>query len=473
MPTVKVPIFEPIYTNVDNSELNEQNFRVVDGYRTEAGGTTSRPGSSALFNANTSEGFGVDGLLMWPEKNVVMAAGGGEIYQLTNTSNTPQVTSLTNGTPLLNTNVPVSIVTDGTYCYFANGGRIVYTAKDGTPAYIPDPDAPTAVTHLAYLDGYLLAIDGSNKFYWCDVNAGLSWNALSFASASGSSDNIVALKVFNREVYLIGQRSVETWENDGTTPFIRVPGGFIESGCCAPYSVVTDENNVYWLDEARRLVRFNGKTVERLSTKFDRELQSLSFVNDAVVFKIVLDGYVFFVFQFRIANKTLVYNQTSDDWGQWGTWSLEEASYDRWIGSSYVYAEQWGYHLIGRRDRRVIAELSSSYTDDDGDVIAVDRLTGHLDFGTSKTKQSNELRFRARRGQGLSSRTPKITLRYKIDNRNWSNWKEFSLGKVGEYDLILRDTRRNIFRTKQYQFRATDGVQIVFSNAEEDVEVLR
>ena len=64
-------------------------------------------------------------------------------------------------------------------------------------------------------------------------------------------------------------------------------------------------------------------------------------------------------------------------------------------------------------------------------------------------------------------------LRYKIDNRDWSNIKEFSLGNVGEYNLILRDLRRKMFRTIQYEFSATDAVDLVFSQAEEDIEVLR
>jgi len=117
--------------------------------------------------------------------------------------------------------------------------------------------------------------------------------------------------------------------------------------------------------------------------------------------------------------------------------------------------------------------MSRDYVTDDEDLIRLARTTGHIDFGTSKTKLSNEMRFRAKRGQGLGGRTPKLMLRYRTDNRAWSNLKEFSLGNVGEYDLILRDHRRKIFRTIQYEFTATDAVDVVFSQAEEDVEVLR
>lgn len=473
MPTVPVPLFQPVQRQADVVELNEENYAVYDGYRTASGGTTSRPGSKSLFTGNAATGIGIDGLHYWPEKSAVFAAGGGEVYQLSYVSNTPIITALTAGTPLLNTGTPVSFANDGTNVYVCNGGRIVYTPLSGTPAYINDPDAPTSATQIAYLDGYILAIDQTNKFYWSDVNAGTSWTSTSFASAAGSSDFNVALKVFNREIYLLGQKSIEVWENDGTTPFTRIPGGFIESGCSAAFSVLADENYLYWLDDNRRLVRFTGKSIERLSTKYDREFQRLARVSDCIAYKIPIDGYVFFVFTFPFDNKTFVYNQTVDDWSEWGAWDYPTALYNRYIGNCYTYAEKWGLHLIGRKDKRIVSQISRSYYQDDTDVIRVSRTTGHIDNGTLKTKRCDELRFRAKRGAGLSSGTPKIMIRYKLDNQRWSNVAEFSLGNVGEYDIVVRDRRRSIYKTKQYEFSATDAVDIVFSGAEEDIEVLR
>lgn len=474
MPTVKLPIFESVMKGVDGIELTDENFSLVDGYRTINGGTTNRFGSKKKFIASSASGFGFDAMFYWAEKDCVIAVGGGEVYQLTYVSNTPVITSLTSGVTLLGQNKPTSITVDGTNFYAANGGQIVYGTPGGVPAYIADPDAPTAVSHVEFLDGYILAIDpAQNRFYWSDVNAGASWSSLSFASAAGSPDLVTSLKVLNREIYLFGQRSIEVWENDGNTPFSRIPGGFIQSGCSAPYAVLQDENSLYWIDENRRLVRFAGKSVERLSTKFDRELQGLSSVSDGVAMKIQIDGYVFFVFTFRKANRTLVYNQTTNDWCEFGQWSNSDALYNRWVGNCYCYAEKWGLHLIGRKDTRIVSELSRGYATDDTDSIRLARTTGHMDHGTSKIKQCNEVRFRAKRGQGLSGSTPKLMVRYKIDNMSWSNIKEFSLGNIGEYNLVLRDLRRNHYRTKQYEFTATDAVDVIFSQAEEDIEVLR
>lgn len=473
MATVPVPIFQPVFKGVDGIELSDESFVLRDGYRTLSGGTTKRPGSLATFIANEASGFGFDGIAYWPDQDIAIAVGRGEIYKLTYNGDAAIITSMTGGTPLLDENTPVSIAFDSERFYVCNGGRIVYSTPSGTPAYIADADAPTNATHIAYLDGYLLAIDGSNKFYFSSVNDGLTWSALDFASATGAPDDVVSMRVFNREIYLLGQRTIEVWENDGTTPFSRIPGGMIECGCSAPHAVIADENSLYWLDHTRKLVRWNGKTVEALSTKYDKELQSLSYVTDATAFKVSLDGYIFFVFNFPSENRTLVYNQTVDDWSEWGEWDNATASYSRWIGNCYAYSERWGLHLLGRKDQLVVSELSADYADDDGETIRLVRTTGHIDNGTSKTKRCSELRFRARRGDGLATRTPKIMLRYKLDNRNWSNIKELSLGDVGEYEIILRDQRRYIYRTVQYEFSATDAVRVVFSKAEAEVEVLR
>lgn len=473
MATLPVPLFEAVQKGVDQVELNQEGYQLVDGYRTLKGGTTARFGSKSLFSISQATGFGVDGLFYWAEKDCVIAVAAGEIFKLTYPSETPIVTSLTNGTPLLQANKPVTFTTDATNIYIANGGKIVATTESGTPAYLTDPDAPITTSHVDYLDGYILAIDGSNRFFWSEANSGSAWSALNFASQSGSPDLLVALKVYQREIYLFGQKTIEVWENDGSTPFARIPGGFIQVGCSAPNAIISDENSLYWLDENRRLVKFTGKTVERLSTKYDREFQSLSSVSDGVAFKVCFDGYVFFVFTFKAANRTLVYNETTDDWCDFGKWDASKAQYDRWMGLSYVYAEGWGKHLVGRSNTSVIAELGRDYHTDDGDLIRLCRTTGHIDFGSLQTKRTNEFRCRAKRGDGLSARTPKVMIRYKLDGRDWSNFKEVSLGNIGEYWHIIRDTRRTIFRTKQYEFSATDAVGIVFGGAEEDVEVLR
>jgi hypothetical protein len=473
MPTLPVPIFSKVYKSVDGVELSDQNLTLCDGYLDELGGTVARPGTSALWSISTATGSGWDGLYFWYEKNMLVGVADGFIYRITYPGKVANF-EIVDTVPIPALASRATFTTDGTYVFIAYGGKIYYitdiSALNALPAYTGSQNA----THVRYLDGYILANDSlTNRFLWSDVNTPLTWNALNFAASSGASDTTIAVEVVNREIYLFGARSVEIWENDGSSPFARIPGGFIQSGCSAPYSIVVDDSALYWLDDKRHFVKYNGKNVEKLATPYDRVIQGFDTVADCFVQKLEIDSRPFFVFQFPTANKTIVYNASAQDWCEWGKWDPERSEYDQWICGAYCYAEPWGLHLIGRRDKVVISEMSQDYTDDDGDVIRLCRVTGNINFGTTKTKRTNEFRIVVRRGSGLSTRTPQIMIRYKEDGLKWSQLKTFSLGDLGEYRIVLRDLRRNIFRTKQYEFTATDSVPLVFINAEEDLEVLR
>jgi hypothetical protein len=471
--TLPVPIFKKVYKSVDATELSDENLSLIDGYLDELGGTVARPGSAALWNFASGTGIGWDGLYYWQEKKIAVGVAQGGAYRMTYQDG--EITSSTAfSVPLLQQGKRATFATDGVYLFIATGGPITYMTDSVNLTVLSGTNAPTSVSHVDFIDGYIVANSlNTNRWHWCDPNSSLSWNALNFASAAGSSDNIVAIKILNREIYIFGTRTIEIWENDGQTPFSRIPGGFIQSGCSAPHTIAIDEESIYWLDDRRHFVRYTGKGVESLATPYDRVIQSFPTVADAFVQKIEIDSRPFLVFQFPTANRTIVYNITQEDWCEWGKWEPERSEYDRWVGGAYCYAEPWGMHLIGRRDQMVVSRLSQSYTDDDGAYIRLARTTGHINYGTTKNKASNELRIIARRGEGLSTRTPKLMLRYREDGKNWSQPRELSLGDKGAYELVLRDTRRGIYRTRQYEFTATDSVPLVFISAEEDIEVLR
>jgi len=189
--------------------------------------------------------------------------------------------------------------------------------------------------------------------------------------------------------------------------------------------------------------------------------------------KIEMNGRVFFIYQFPTADRTLVFNSTDNDWSEWGKYYSFRGAYEMWVGGAYCYPEPWGKHIIGRRDKLVFAELSQSYTSDDGDLIRPARVTGHISYGTLKEKRSNEFRIRCRRGDGVGTSVGTLMVRFRDNNRSWSQPRTISLGALGETDIVARLFRTGIFRTRQYEFASSDAISIVFTAAEEDIEVLR
>lgn len=478
MPTVKIPIFSGVTKNVEGIEANEQNLYLMDGYLsgTQEVSTRARPGNEVikeLFEYTSTfppDGYGIQGLFWWEDQQALMAVYDGRIYKLSKSGGVFSSVNLTGGFSLTSGN-PVSFATDGTYCFMAAGGAIQYTDGTATAQVIADVNAPTSVTHIAWLDGYLLANNSDKRFYWSDVNNSLSWAATSFASSAGNPDNVTALYVRDREIYLLGPQSLEIWQNDGVNPFSRIGGGFRQRGIIAPHSVVDTTKGIMWIDDQRRFVLFSGRGPEPISTGYDKEIQSLSTVADCKAFSLNIRGEEFALFSFPTANKTLVFNVSNGTWSEWGAWDSATGSYNRYRIQNAVFCPAWGDIIGGSREDSTVHRISPDLYSDDSEPIRTQRITGHLDYGTSRRKLSNEIRIRVKRGSGEMT-DPKLVLRWKNDNKSWSREVYIDLGNSGETEIVKRILRTGIYRTRQYELTCSDAVPLLFADAEEDVEIL-
>lgn len=476
MSTVKLPIFNPVYRNVDEVELQDRQALLMNGYLSELGGTNKRPGMGVFKTLNSSTN-GVDGITWWTQRERLMAVSNEHLYDLHKVGNQYFITDLgTNSELQVGVRPIFTCYGDnvfGNAIFLANGGKILYTDPSDNYSLkaISDANAPTKVTHVAFLDNYILANSvGSNFFYWSDLQDPTTWTATNFASAAGSADHIVAIHVKDREIYLFGTETLEIWEDDGENPFSRVPGGFREVGCIAPYSIVVTEKGLYWFDQNRRLVNYNGSSISRVSTPYDREIEKFSTIADCIGDKIEIDGRLFLVFNFKSVERTLVYNVTSDNWCEWGKYDEEEAKYRSWRANGYAFSPSWGMHLIADIETPQVLELSSKFYSDVTSPIRLKRTTGPIDYGTSKRKRSGEVRLRIKRGMGQSN--PQLMIRWRDDNNRWSNEHWIPLGNAGDKEIIKRVFAHGIYRTRQYEFTATSSVPVIFIDAEEDIEVL-
>lgn len=463
--------------NSDGVEVRDANIQITNGYTTETDGVSKRPGLSLAKSLGNSRP--VTSLFWWPHKPFCIASLGPYLYRL-DYGGSLTATELTGSAYLLNGPRPtyaVAELSNVVTLFAANGGKIGYT--DGTTAYaeIADADAPTQVTHVAYLDFYLLANSlNSNRWYFSDVRAPGTWSSLSYKEASSDPDVIQALHVMNREIYLFGKKSIEVWQNTGSTfTFERVDGGFIESGLLAPYSVISQENNFTWLDSNRRVVQFDGRSVTPISksNSFAKKIQALGNISDCYGESLEIAGQSFLVFHFPSANATYVYNRTSDDWAVWDKWNSETATSDRWMSNCTTFCPDWNLHLAGDKSNGNIYFVSPDYVNDDSTPIRFEILTGHLDHSTLRTKRSDELRFRARRGYNGAS-NPFMHVKWKDNNRTgWSNGRQISLGSSGETDIVRRIQRSGTYRTRQWSFSTTANVPVSISAVEEDITVMR
>jgi len=489
MPTVKVPLFSEVMSNVKGIVLNDKSYRRVNGYADELGGINVRPGETGGdLVSNTNER--VDGIYSWPDRYLVSVTGNRVSYR-TGSLYSNDLTLVTVGGIYLGFAAGTNVImcNDATYIYFAGGAKIYYADSVGTLSVITDADAPTIVTHIAFLDGYILANSTDNKFYWSDLLAGTAWTATALAQAVGNPDKIVALYVFNRQIHLFGTATLEIWENDGESPFSRIPGGFYEIGCIAPYSVAKLDNSVMWLSDKRYFIELKGGVPKRRNTPFDSIIYNMTDISDCITSRLDVDGRSWHMFKFTKGNKSFVFDPITEQWEEWGIWDSQISDWkpleytfsaqDKTNQKTYVGTESVGFIVTLSPTVRTSVYNANYQAGVEDFHIRFYSITGWLDFGTSKRKRANNLRFRAKRGEGTEysgdtqQPEPKLIIRWRDDGSDeWTGYYEAGLGYQGDNEMVINLGRTGIFKTRQYELSCTDQVTVCFADAEDDIEVL-
>lgn len=474
MQTLPIPLFTKSYKGVDQSVLTDDAAVQYNGYIDSLGGLNIRPGEVLAFS-NVSRS---DGMYMWPDKNLIVCVEDRSVY-LRSVIGETLSHAFSGGTVTFSLGNPVIFCNDNNYVFMAGGGRINYVDHLGSVTELADAQAPTNVSHVDFLDGYILAINGDNRFYWSDNPTTTDWSALNFASAEANPDTTQALYVVQRQIYLLGAITTEIWENDGSSPFSRIPGGLIQVGCIAKYSGIKRENSLIWLDHKRRFVEFTGTDIKILSSRYDREIANFVNVSDCIGGLINKDGQEFCIFQFPLERRTLVYNPAADDWCEWGSWNVNSLTWTPYDFRNSVYDINSGKTFIGKANANAVACLNSNST---VDVVSTNltepfkflRRTGHIDHGTSKKKRLEILRFRAKRGALQQGTNPVLMFRYRNNGSSqWSNIEEIDLGSIGETEHHIKLRRLGVYESRQFEISATDNIGIVLSNAEAEITVLR
>lgn len=468
--TIKLPVTGSPYRNTDETELDQVNAAVQDAYVDEAGYTQKRPGLTEWADLGTSKG--IDGLYWWDEQSQVIAVSNGQTYRHTDYTGTN--TEITGASHTVGNRV--SFDTDGTNLFTASGGAINYFGSSGNYTVMADADAPTDVTHLGFIDGYLVACrNNTGTWAFAGPNTPTSWLSIDVATAEAKPDVNMAIHVGLDGIAIFGKTTTEFWVNDGVSPFSRVRGLTLDRGCAAKYSVARDPQGDlwFWLDDRRHISRWDGRSATTQPCPYYKLIDGFSSVSDALADTVKIAGVPFYVLTFPLAGKTFAYNYRDETWAEWGYWNTSTAMYGRFRGNAYCYAKAWNLHLIGDYTNGKIYTMSRSVFQDDGDPIRSFRRTGHVSHGTNKRKRCRMVRIRQKRGLNNSDvNDPQMMVRWRNDNGAWGNEHQISLGQEGQHELISKLRNVGIYRTRQWEFIHSDASDWVLMEAEEDCEVL-
>ena len=410
---------------------------------------------------------------LWTFGGFGYVVSGNKLYKLTTSYSATELGAVS-GTG------PVSMADNGQQLFVAcNGPSYIYNANTGVFQQITDPDFPGAVT-VSYLDGYFVFIEPNSQKVWVTaILEGTQIDALDFASAEGSPDNLISSIVDHREVWLFGANSVEVWYDAGQAdfPLARIQGAYNEIGCAATYSVAKLDNGLFWLGADARgngvVYRANGYTGQRISTHaVEWQIQQYGTISDAIAYTYQQDGHAFYVLTFPTANATWVYDVSTQAWHERA--GFVDGQFTRHRSNCQMNFN--GKIIVGDYENGKLYAFDLQKYSDDTAIQKWLRSWRALPTGQNNLKRSAQhmMQLDCESGVGLDGvgqgTDPQVMLRWSDDGgHTWSNEHWRSIGKIGQTGrrVIWRRLGMTMkLRDRVYELSGTDPVKIAIMGAE-------
>lgn len=356
----------------------------------------------------------------------------------------------------------------------AAGGPIIEVIGDQTQRLAAS--APET-THVAYIDGYLLAIERwSNRFQHTPAGEPTTWNAIDVFSANAKAAPVHAMLVTPyRELLLAGPKHIEQFERlpNGNQPFSR--RWTTGQGVLYPYTLVTDETGTYGINGKHEFVRFAGQVGQDHGEPVGLLLANIDDWTDAWAQSISVDGEPAVVLQMPFATNaygtrgvTLLLQLRTKRWSfLYGQVAAEgvPSRYPAWS-----FCQAWGRTYVGVPGG--VAVLDRNAFDNLGETAPFLLRSGHVDkFGPSRIDDS---RIRIKRGVGSrnADRPPMLGLRVNRDNLGFDQWQWEPLGVEGQGNMIAHFGPQGCADTWQFEIALTDAVAAEFVSMQVHVERL-
>lgn len=354
------------------------------------------------------------------------------------------------------------MLVDGLYGY-------IYTFSSGVFSIVTDPDMPKS-SHVRFLDGYfVLNQSGTGRFYITSLYDGFSIDSLDFATAEGSPDNIIAIEVLRKQLWLFGTESTQVYFNSGDAnfPFSPINGVFIEAGAASPFSVVKVDQTLFWLgsnkDGQGVVYMASGYQPQRISTSaIEYAVSSYGDISNAVAFGYQQEGATFY--QLNFAQTTWVYDLNSRFWHERCSF-LDGAFYRDRVNTHMFFN---GQHLVGDYLSSKIYQLDLDYHQDGDRKLKWLRSAPHIASDLNyiyykKFEVDLEAGVGTSTGEGAN---PSVIMRKSNDGgSSWSNERYSSMGKIGEFKYRVEFRREGRSRDRVYEISSTDPVKVAILNA--------
>lgn len=293
------------------------------------------------------------------------------------------------GTVRVADNGRVALLVNGTYTYSLDLKKLTLERLSGS--------AIPRSSHVVFMDGrFVFNKASTGQFHWSDLYS-TNVNALSYATAESTPDNITAIiKANPSELWLFGPQSVERYYGTGSAnaPYSRLSGGAMSFGCLAPDSIVALSTGVIWLGVSEfggsQIVMSVGGSPERISTHaLEEEIASYSKTTDAIAYAYQMEGHVFYVISFPSANVTFCYDASTGLWHQ-RSFANPQGLHERHRSQHHAFYNNT--HIVGDYRNGKLYQLDNNIFTDDGELILRER-TAQAVITDNKLIRFNQLQI--------------------------------------------------------------------------------
>lgn len=308
------------------------------------------------------------------------------------------------------------MVSDGVTAYCYNGATFAAVVL------------PSGVTcgNLAYLGGFGIFNQPNTGIFWITaLNDFTTVDALDFATAESSPDNLVTVFTDHNELWLPGTTTTEVWQLSGGTdfPFTAYTNAKIERGCGAALSLAGEDNTIFFLGDDGIVYRADGYRPLRVSTTpIEDAIANVSSASRSAAYSTLYTwrGNKFLTLTF--GNELTV--QLNIGTGLWNRAKTFGLNYWRIIGSAGHHSD----YVMTVAGLSTLAKLNQ----DEGAIIYRGAVSAP-GFAEDKRISISEFFLQAEVGRAAQGVTPNVMLRCALDGETFASERWRTLGLIGQY----------------------------------------
>ncbi len=234
----------------------------------------------------------------------------------------------------------------------------VFDMSTNTLTKVTDADYPGMKT-LVYSDGYFIV--NNKRTFYSDLNSGLNWTASSVFTPASKADPVLAVATLRDRIFNFGSQTIETYINDGTSPFVRENGSTVFMGLVAIESVAVMHDGIIFLgrnEQGQAAVysidsNYNAVPLSPYSINF--QLNQTTNLDDAYAYiQYTKNGSIWYYLTIPSLRNTFVYDIVTKQWHE--RQSLQPY---RDSNGEYIHREFRGRHYTCFNGKHLFQDLYS------------------------------------------------------------------------------------------------------------------